>query len=64
MPNLKASYINGKKLKSVLPFFSQDYYKNGVIYCGPNINICELREACDYLLLPFDANTVKCHNLR
>lgn len=24
----------------------------------------ELREACDYLLIPFDAQTVRCQNLR
>ena len=26
--------------------------------------MCELREACDYLLIPFDAATIKCQNLR
>ena len=24
----------------------------------------ELREACDYLLIPFDSKTVRCQNLR
>lgn len=24
----------------------------------------ELREACDYLLIPFDARTIRCQNLR
>lgn len=41
-----------------------DYYKTGVIYCPPSVTVPELREACDYLLIPFDAQTVKCHNLR
>jgi BTB/POZ domain-containing protein 10 len=41
-----------------------DYYKSGVLKCPPNVPIAEIREACDYLLLPFDATTVKCQNLR
>jgi hypothetical protein len=28
------------------------------------VSIPELREACDYFLLPFSAATVKCQNLR
>jgi hypothetical protein len=42
----------------------QDYYKTGVIRCPPSVSVQELREACDYLLIPFDANTIKSHNLR
>ncbi|KAH7934092.1 hypothetical protein HPB49_021478 [Dermacentor silvarum] len=45
-------------------FLLKDYYKTGVIYCPPSVTVPELREACDYLLIPFDAQTVKCHNLR
>lgn len=45
-------------------FFIQDYYKSGMIRCPPSVTVRELREACDYLLIPFDANTVKCQNLR
>ncbi|UYV68788.1 hypothetical protein LAZ67_6000856 [Cordylochernes scorpioides] len=41
-----------------------DYYRSGVVRCPPSVAVPELREACDYLLIPFDANTVKCHNLR
>ncbi|KAG7211510.1 hypothetical protein KM043_010778 [Ampulex compressa] len=41
-----------------------DYYKGGVIRCPPTVTVQELREACDYLLVPFDASTVKCQNLR
>ena len=28
------------------------------------MSVGELREACDYLLIPFNALTVKCQNLR
>jgi len=41
-----------------------DYYKTGVINCPPHCSVQELREACDYFLLPFSATTVKCQNLR
>lgn len=41
-----------------------DYYKSSVIRCPPTVSIQELREACDYLLIPFDATTIKCQNLR
>ncbi|KAL1456594.1 hypothetical protein WDU94_001313 [Cyamophila willieti] len=41
-----------------------DYYKGQVIKCPPSVSVQELREACDYLLVPFDAHTVRCQNLR
>lgn len=41
-----------------------DFYRTGIINCPPSVSVQELREACDYLLLPFDAHTVKCKNLR
>jgi len=41
-----------------------DYYRTGVINCPPDCSVQELREACDYFLLPFSATTVKCQNLR
>lgn len=41
-----------------------DYYHTGVINCPPHVSVSELREACDYFLLPFCAATVKCQNLR
>jgi len=41
-----------------------DYYKTGVIHCPPSVSIQELKEACDYLLIPFDASIIKCQNLR
>ena len=35
-----------------------------MIQCPLTASVCELREACDYLLIPFNAETVKCSNLR
>uniref|UniRef100_A0A183J1N9 BTB_3 domain-containing protein n=1 Tax=Soboliphyme baturini TaxID=241478 RepID=A0A183J1N9_9BILA len=41
-----------------------DYYYHGVIHCPPSVSIPELREACDYLLIPFNAETIKSTDLR
>jgi len=41
-----------------------DYYRTGLINCPPHCSVQELREACDYFMLPFNSNTVKCQNLR
>lgn len=42
----------------------QEYYHVGKMRCPPSVSVSELREACDYLLVPFNAQTVQCHNLR
>ncbi|CDW57077.1 BTB 2 domain containing protein [Trichuris trichiura] len=41
-----------------------EYFTRGVINCPPNVPVAELREACDYLLVPFNAETVHCADLR
>ena len=38
------------------------YYKSSIIYCPPHVNIRDLREACDYLLLPFNEKTIRCND--
>ncbi|XP_066257981.1 BTB/POZ domain-containing protein 10 [Euwallacea similis] len=63
-PNERGEYevaegIPASVFRSIL-----EYYKGGLIKCPPSISVQELREACDYLLIPFDASTVKCQNLR
>lgn len=40
------------------------YYSTGLLRCPPHVSVSELREAADYLLVPFAASTVRCHNLR
>lgn len=30
-----------------------DYYRTGLINCPPHCSVQELREACDYFMLPF-----------
>ncbi|KAF6200633.1 hypothetical protein GE061_005076 [Apolygus lucorum] len=54
-----AEGISATVFRSIL-----EYYKGKMIKCPPTVNVQELREACDYLLVPFDASTVKCQNLR
>ena len=43
--------------------YFQDYYSIGVVNCPPSVSVQELREACDYLLIPFNESVIKCHNL-
>lgn len=40
-----------------------DFYKSGFVTCPPSISASELREAFDYFLIPFNANTVKLQDL-
>lgn len=54
-----ADGISSNVFRSIL-----EYYKSGLIRCPPTVSIMELREACDYLMIPFDAQTIKCQNLR
>ncbi|KAG8224227.1 hypothetical protein J437_LFUL002683, partial [Ladona fulva] len=61
-PNERGEYevaegISGTVFRAIL-----EYYKGGVIRCPPAVSVQELREACDYLLIPFDARTIKCQN--
>ncbi|XP_017778023.1 PREDICTED: BTB/POZ domain-containing protein 10 isoform X2 [Nicrophorus vespilloides] len=54
-----AEGISAMVFRSILEF-----YKGGMIRCPPTVSVQELREACDYLLVPFDAQTIRCQNLR
>lgn len=41
-----------------------EFYQHGRLRCPSSVSVPELREACDYLLIPFSADVVKCKNLR
>ena len=41
----------------------QEYYKNGYINCPDSQSVLELRETCDYFMIPFSEKTVKTNNL-
>ncbi|XP_033103472.1 BTB/POZ domain-containing protein 10-like [Anneissia japonica] len=63
-PNDKGEYEVADGMPAELFSAILQYYKKGVINCPPTIPISELREACDYFLIPFNASTIKCKNLR
>ncbi|XP_076623167.1 BTB/POZ domain-containing protein 10-like isoform X2 [Colletes latitarsis] len=63
-PNERGEYEVADGISAMVFRAILDYYKGGIIRCPPTVAVQELREACDYLLVPFDASTVKCQNLR
>ncbi|XP_015124883.1 BTB/POZ domain-containing protein 10 isoform X3 [Diachasma alloeum] len=63
-PNERGEYEVAEGISAMVFRAILEYYKGGIIRCPPTVTVQELREACDYLLVPFDANTVKCQNLR
>lgn len=63
-PNERGEFEVAEGFSSAVFRAVLDYYKTGTVRCPPSISVQELREACDYLLIPFDANTIKCQNLR
>ncbi|XP_043463286.1 BTB/POZ domain-containing protein 10 isoform X1 [Leptopilina heterotoma] len=63
-PNERGEYEVAEGISAMVFRAILEYYKGGIIRCPPTVTVQELREACDYLLIPFDASTVKCQNLR
>ncbi|CAI5443323.1 unnamed protein product [Caenorhabditis angaria] len=53
-----ADGLSGQCFRAVL-----DYYTTGTMICPNSMSVSELREACDYLMVPFNAGTVKCQDL-
>jgi hypothetical protein len=62
-PNERGEYEVAYGISSSIFRAILDYYKHGVIECPGNVNIQELKHACDYLLIPFNGNTIRSHNL-
>ena len=62
--NERGEYEIGEGFSAAVFRALLDYYRSGVVRCPPSVTVQELREATDYFLLPFDAHTVKCWNLR
>lgn len=63
-PNERGEYEIAEGLSATVFRAILDFYETGVISCPPSVTVPELREACDCLLIPFNTETVKCHNLR
>lgn len=53
-----ADGISADLFKAIL-----DFYRDGIIRCPNHVSVCELRDACDYLLIPFESTTVRCFDL-
>lgn len=64
IPNDRGEYEVADGLSSTVFRAILDYYKCGYIKCPSGVSVQELREACDYLMVPFDAQTIRCQNLR
>ncbi|KAM8977178.1 BTB/POZ domain-containing protein KCTD20-like, partial [Pelodytes ibericus] len=62
-PNEKGEFEIAEGIRSQVFCAVLDYYKNGFIQCPDHVSIPELREACDYLCINFDCNTIRCHDL-
>ncbi|XP_060808561.1 BTB/POZ domain-containing protein 10 [Amyelois transitella] len=63
-PNERGEYEVAEGISATVFRAILEYYRGGTIRCPPTVSVQELREACDYLLVPFDADTVRCQNLR
>jgi hypothetical protein len=63
-PNERGEYAVAYGISSTIFKAILDYYKHGIIKCPPTVSIQELKDACDYLLIPFDGRTIRCHDLR
>ncbi|XP_041352659.1 BTB/POZ domain-containing protein 10-like [Gigantopelta aegis] len=63
-PNERGEYEVAEGISATVFRSILEYYKTGIVRCPPCVSVRDLREACDYLLIPFDAKTVKCQNLR
>jgi len=63
-PNERGEYAVAYGISSHIFKAILEFYKHGIIRCPPSVSVQELKEACDYLLIPFDGNTVRCHDLR
>ncbi|KAL1227261.1 BTB/POZ domain-containing protein [Trichinella spiralis] len=63
-PNEHGEYIVADGISAGCFRAILDYFKKGIMHCPPNVSVAELREACDYLLVPFTAENVDCVDLR
>jgi len=62
-PNDRGEYEISEPIASHVFKALLDYYTIGVITCPPGVTIKELRNACEYFLIPFSVSTIKCINL-
>lgn len=47
----------------IMYYILKDYYKSGVITIPASESIQEVKEACDYMMIPFNEKTIRTSNL-
>ncbi|XP_062402118.1 BTB/POZ domain-containing protein KCTD20 [Sardina pilchardus] len=62
-PNAKGEYEMVEGINASIFHVILDYYRGGILQCPEGVSVAELREACDYLCINFDYNTVRCRDL-
>lgn len=62
-PNEKGEYEITEGITSTVFRAILDYYTTGIIQCPDGIAIQELRDACEYLCINFNHNTIRCRDL-
>ena len=62
-PNERGEYEVAEGITAPIFRTILDFYRHGVIRCSADIPVQDLREACDYLLIPFSEQTIHCQNL-
>lgn len=62
-PNDRGEYEVADGISADLFKAIMDFYRNGIIRCPNHVSVGELRDACDYLLIPFESTTVRCFDL-
>jgi BTB/POZ domain-containing protein 10 len=63
VPNERGEYEIANGISATIFRALLDFYSIGTIRCPPSISIQDLREACDYFLIPFDQLTIQCQDL-
>ncbi|KAM6976524.1 BTB/POZ domain-containing protein KCTD20-like [Aplochiton taeniatus] len=62
-PNGKGEYELIEGISANIFQVVLNFYQTGVMRCPDGVSVAELREACDYLCINFNASTVKCRDL-
>ncbi|CAF1088060.1 unnamed protein product [Rotaria sordida] len=63
IPNERGEYEIANGISATIFRALLDFYSVGIIRCPPSVSIQDLREACDYFLIPFDQLTIQCQDL-
>ncbi|PAV90625.1 hypothetical protein WR25_12195 [Diploscapter pachys] len=62
-PNDRQEFEVAEGLSSTCFRAILEYYSHGTMHVPTSLSVSELREACEYFIIPFNIQTVKCHDL-